>query len=139
MTSRFAQSSENAHVRPAADGESDVGVPRSVPPEPLLRIVPTHIDGHAILALVGEMDTSNSETVREAVARCLARRPHTLSLDLSGLTFCGGCGIRTLRWALHQAKADNVELHIVAPAPWLRRVLTAMQAHDLLAATSDPA
>jgi anti-sigma B factor antagonist len=116
-----------------------LGAPRSVPPEPRLRIVPTHISGHAILALVGEMDTSNSDTVGEAVARCLARKPHTLSLDLSGLTFCGGGGIRTLHWALHQAKAANVEFHIVAPAPWLRRVLTAMQAHDLLTATSDPA
>jgi anti-anti-sigma factor len=139
MTSRFAQSSENAHVWPAADGQADLGAPRSVPPEPLLRIVPTHIGGHAILALVGEMDTSNSDTVGEAVARCLARKPHTLSLDLSGLTFCGGGGIHTLHWALQQARADNVELHIVAPAPSLRRVLTAMQAHDLLAATSDPA
>jgi anti-anti-sigma factor len=139
MTSHFAESSGHAHVWRNADGETDLEAPASVPPRPLLRIAPTHLDGHAILALVGEMDTTNTDTVRDAVTHCLARKPHTLSLDLSGLSFCGGGGIHTLHWALQQAEADNVGFHIVAPTPWLRRTLTAIQAYDLLAVTSDPA
>jgi anti-anti-sigma regulatory factor len=67
---------------------------------------------------------TNTHTVREAVAHCLARKPDTLSLDLSGLTFCGGGGIHSLHWALQRAEADNVEFRIVAPAP-----LVAPRAH----------
>jgi hypothetical protein len=83
------------------------------------------------------MDTSNTHT-RQAVVHCLARRPDTLLVDLSGLTFCGPGGIHWLHWALRRAEAASVEFRIVAPASWLRRVLTAIQAHDLLAATADP-
>jgi anti-anti-sigma regulatory factor len=76
--------------------------------------------------------------VREAVDHCLEQQPDALSLDLSGLTYCGATGARSLRWALQRAEADNVEFHLVAPPPWLRRVLTAIQAHDLLATAADP-
>jgi anti-sigma B factor antagonist len=137
MTSPIAAASENIRAWRDDDGETDVRRPGSAPPEPLLRLVPTHLEGHAILALVGEMDTTNTDAVREAVARCLTRKPATLSLDLSGLTFCGGGGIHTLNWALERAEADNVEFSIVAPTPTLRRVLTAIQARELLAATAD--
>jgi hypothetical protein len=98
MTSDSSES-ENADVWPKADGEADLETPPAVPPEPrepLLRVVPTHLDGHATLALVGEMDTTNTDTVRQAVTRCLAQKPRTLSVDLRGLSFCGGGGIHTL-------------------------------------------
>jgi anti-anti-sigma factor len=138
MTSHFSESWEAAHVWRNADGETDLEAPASPPLEPVLRIVPTCLGSDAILALVGEMDTTNTDTVRDAVARCLARKPRTLSLDLSALSFCGGGGIHTLHWALQRAEADKVEFHIVAPTRWLRHALTAIQAHDLLAVTSDP-
>jgi anti-anti-sigma factor len=138
MTSDFSES-QDAHVWPNADGETGLETPAAASPEPLLRIVATDLDGHAILALVGEMDTSNTDTVRQAVAGCLAQKPRTLSLDLSGLSFCGGGGIDTLHWALQQAEVDNVGFRLVAPAPWLRHVLTAIHAHDLLAVTCDRA
>jgi anti-anti-sigma factor len=128
----------NPRVGRNAAGEADREVPDSVPPEPLLRVIQTCLGVHTVLALVGEVDTSNTHTVREAVGHCLARKPDTLSLDLSGLTFCGAGGVHSLRWALGRAEADNVEFRIVEPPPWLRRVLAAIQAHDLLAATSDP-
>ncbi|HTF46178.1 MAG TPA: STAS domain-containing protein [Pseudonocardia sp.] len=136
--SPFSASSEKSRVWRNTDGETDLEMPGSAPPEPLLRVIPTQFGVHAIVILVGEMDASNAHTVREVVAHCLARKPGTLSLDLSGLTFCGGGGIHSLDWALRRAEADNVEFRIVAPAPWLCRVLTAIQDHDLLAATSDP-
>jgi stage II sporulation protein AA (anti-sigma F factor antagonist) len=105
----------------------------------MLRVVPTHFGGEAILALVGELDTSNADTVCEAVDHCLARHPDALSVDLSGLTYCGATGARSLRWALRRAEDNNVEFHLVAPSSWLRRVLTTVGAHDLLAVTSAPA
>jgi anti-sigma B factor antagonist len=138
MTSLFSASSENPRVRRNADGETDREAPGSAPPEPLLRVIQTRLGVHTVLALVGEMDASNTHTVREAVAHCLARKPDTLYLDLSGLAFCGAGGIHSLRWALRRAEADNVEFRIVEPPVWLRRVLTAIEAHDLRGATSDP-
>jgi anti-anti-sigma factor len=137
--SPFSTSSENQGVWRNVEGEAAVDRPGSAVPEPLLQVVPTHFGDQAILALVGEIDTSNAHTVREAVDHCLARQPEALSLDLSGLTYCGATGARALRRALQRAEADDVKFHLVAPPPWLRRVLTAVQAHDLLAATSDPA
>jgi anti-anti-sigma factor len=137
-TSPVSASSESPSVGRNTHGETAVTRPGTVAPKPLLRVVPTHFGAQAILALVGEMDTSNTDTMRAAVDHCLARQPDALWLDLSGLTYCGGTGARSLRWALQRAKAGNVEFCLVAPPPWLRRVLTAIQAHDLLAATSDP-
>jgi anti-anti-sigma factor len=138
MTSLFFVPSGNPRVRRNTDGETELEMPRSAPPEPLLRVIATCLGIDTVLALVGEMDTSNTHTARQAVIDCLARKPDTLLLDLSGLTFCAAGGIHTLHWALRRAQADNVEFRIVAPASWLRRVLTAIQAHDLLAATADP-
>jgi anti-anti-sigma factor len=135
--SPVSASSKSLSVGRNTDGETAVSRPGTVAPEPLLRVVPTHFGAQAILALVGEMDTSNTDTMREAVDHCLARQPDALWRDLSGLTYCGATGVRSLRWALQRAEADNVEFRLVAPPPWLRRVLTAIQAHDLLAATSD--
>jgi anti-anti-sigma factor len=138
MTSLFSAPSGGPLVRRNAGGETDLEVPGSAPPEPLLRVIETCLGVHTVLALVGEMDTSNTHTVREAVAHCLARKPEALSVDLSGLAFCGAGGIHCLHWALRRAEADKVEFRIVEPPALLRRVLTAIQAHDLLAATSDP-
>jgi anti-anti-sigma factor len=137
MTSPGSASPEHPRLWRNVADETDPGAPGSAPPEPLLQVIPTHLGGHTTLALVGEMDTSNTHTVREAVAHCLELKPAALSIDLSGLTFCGGGGIHSLDWALRRAEADHVECRIVAPPPWLRRVLTAIQAHDLLAAISD--
>ena len=137
MTSPFAAATENTRAWRNADDDADLEPSAAAPPEPPLRLIPTHVDGHTILALIGEMDTTNTNVVREAVAHCLEQKPCALLLDLSGLTFCSGGGIHTLHWALRRAEADNVEFHIVALTPTLRRVLTAIQAHDLLAATAD--
>jgi anti-anti-sigma factor len=138
MTSLFSTSSGSPRVGRSTDGDTDREVPGSAPPEPLPRVIQTYLGGHTVLALVGEMDASNAHTVREALARCLAPKPDTLNLDLSGLASCGGAGIHSLRWALRRAEADSVEFRIVEPPVWLRRVLTAIEAHDLLGATSDP-
>ncbi|WP_445187295.1 STAS domain-containing protein [Pseudonocardia sp. Cha107L01] len=113
-------------------------MPGSAPPEPLLRAIPTWRGVDTVLGLVGELDASDTHTVREAVLRCLARKPDTLSLDLSGLTFCGAAGIHCLCWALGRAEADHVEFRIVAAPSWLCRVLTATEDYDLLAAISGP-
>src|SRR5882757_41024 len=138
MTSLYSASSGDRRVWRNADGEPDLEVIGAAAPEPLLRVIATCLGVDTVLALVGEMDTSNTDAVREAVVHCLARKPATLLVDLSGLTFCGAGGIHCLRWALRRPEADSVEFRIVAPACWLCRVLNASQAHDLLAATADP-
>ena len=134
---RSASSASPGHWK-ITEGVSALDVPGSTLPEPLLRVVPTRFGVQAVLALVGELDTSNTHIVRETVDQCLSGKPGALFLDLGGLTYCGATGARSLRWALRRAEADNVEFHLVAPPPWLRRVLTAIDANDLLAATSDP-
>jgi anti-anti-sigma factor len=135
--SPFSASSESRYVGHNVGGGTAADGSGSAVSEPRLRVVPTHFGAQTILALVGELDRSNTDTMREAVDHCLARQPGALSLDLSGVTYCGAAGARSLRWVLRRAEAGNVEFRLVALPAWLRRVLTAVEAHDLLAATSD--
>lgn len=75
--------------------------------------------------------------MREAIKCFLARQPDNPWLERSELP--RRSGIRSRSWAPRQAEADNIEFRILAPPAWFRRALTAVQADDPLAATSDPA
>ncbi|MFG2794373.1 STAS domain-containing protein [Streptomyces sp. NPDC048419] len=85
-----------------------------------------------LLSLAGELDLATVPLLKEAVAACLARRPHCVRLDLADLTFCDGTGLQALRRvsdAVHTADATfclvnihpNVERtldRLGAASPW---------------------
>jgi anti-anti-sigma factor len=78
-------------------------------------------DGAPVMALAGELDSSNADTLGEAVAAVIANRPDRLVFDLARLRFMDSAGIAVLIGAA--GKVDVVELR--SPSAILRRVIEA--------------
>jgi anti-sigma B factor antagonist len=104
------------------------------PVAPLLLAHLVQADGQVILTLTGDIDLATTGIVRAAVRRCLGERPARLLLDLRSVGFCDVAGVRALQWARREAAAIPAEFGIVAPRPPVIRILTLMDAGDLLSA-----
>ncbi|MFF3062379.1 STAS domain-containing protein [Streptomyces sp. NPDC057909] len=76
-----------------------------------------------LLCLTGELDLATAPLVDRAVATALAGRPRVLSLDLTGLVFCDGTGLRTLRRLADQAHTAHASLHLAGLHPNIHRTL----------------
>lgn len=85
------------------------------------------------LTLAGNIDVTTDETVRDSAARCLRDQPDVLIVDLSELNFVDGTGVRALRWVLRRAALVGATVCVIPPGEHLRRALTLLRAHDLLA------
>lgn len=99
------------------------------------RAFESHVDVHADSAratLVGELDLDTAPHVRKAVAACLAKRPKSVCLDLTGVGFCDCAGLNALlaaRISVHEAGAVLV---VEGIGPQLARLLTLIGADGLL-------
>jgi anti-anti-sigma factor len=56
------------------------------------------------LTLVGNIDVTTDETVRDSAARCLRDQPDVFVVDMRELNFCDSAGVRALRWVLRRAR-----------------------------------
>ncbi|MFE9139630.1 STAS domain-containing protein [Streptomyces sp. NPDC007355] len=74
-----------------------------------------------LLGLAGELDLATAPLVHRAVTAALAGHPRTLCLDLAGLTFCDGTGLRALHRLTRQARTARVSLHLTGLNPRLYR------------------
>jgi anti-sigma B factor antagonist len=76
-------------------------------------------DGAPVIAVAGELDISNADALDSAVAAAVAPGPARLTFDLKDLRFMDSAGIAVLIRA-----AEGVgEVHLLAPAPSVRRVI----------------
>jgi anti-sigma B factor antagonist len=103
---------------------------------PYLAIVTEHHSQRSVLRLEGELDVSNRDRLRLAIGRALERRPPTLVVDLSALSFTDCAGLSVLVWA-HQCLAGRGhELIITGGKPIVRRLLhlTGLDTHLHLSA-----
>jgi anti-sigma B factor antagonist len=66
------------------------------------------VDSSPVLSLAGELDSSNADALRDAVATVVAARPQRLVFDLGGLRFMDSAGIAVLLSAA--TVVDVVEL-----------------------------
>lgn len=83
----------------------------------------------AVVALIGELDLSNVDTLRAAVDSVLADRPERLAFELSGLSFMDSSGIAFLLRT--NAKAGPIKL--VNPSHVVRRIIETTGLADILA------
>jgi anti-anti-sigma factor len=74
--------------------------------------------------LRGELDLTQADRLREALDAVLARRPHLLVADLSGLAFTDCAGLAVLVHAHRRQDAHGGLLLIHGVRPLVRRVLT---------------
>jgi anti-anti-sigma factor len=76
-------------------------------------------EGPSVVSLAGELDSTNADALRDAVASVVAARPERLVFDLAGLRFMDSAGIAVLISAA--ADVDVVELR--NPSEIVRRVI----------------
>lgn len=80
-------------------------------------------DGVEIISLEGEIDMTNADLVRDAVA---ATRSDTVVLDLSAVTFLDSMAISTLERGQRTLAAEHRSLVVVSPpttpSAWTLRV-----------------
>ncbi|MFF3062199.1 STAS domain-containing protein [Streptomyces sp. NPDC057909] len=74
-----------------------------------------------LLCLTGELDLATAPLVDRAVATALAGRPRVFSLDLTGLVFCDGTGLRALTRLADQAHTAHTSLHLAGLHPNIHR------------------
>jgi anti-sigma B factor antagonist len=75
------------------------------------------------LSLAGELDLATAPLVESAVAACLAGCPRRVHLDLAGLAFCDGTGLRTLRRVTDAVHAADAALCLAGIHPNVHRTL----------------
>ncbi|MFB6811460.1 STAS domain-containing protein [Streptomyces sp. NPDC056387] len=71
----------------------------------------------AVVRLAGEMDIDRAEDFRQALDAVLSdtQRPHTVVIDLHGLSFCDSSGLNALLNARTTAAESGQTLYLAAP------------------------
>lgn len=75
--------------------------------------------GQPVLRLSGELDISNVETLRRAVAAAASSHPSELTFDLESLRFMDSAGISVLLLAARQ----GTRVRVLRPSRAVRRVI----------------
>ena len=66
-------------------------------------------DGTAVIRVVGEIDIATADTIRQAIAVAVERRPADLVFDLAAVDFIDSSGLAVLLEAVKTA--DSVRIH----------------------------
>ena len=88
-------------------------------------------DGHAVVALRGDLDVTGAGDVAAALAQVVDRRP-TVIMDLTSLEFADCSGLRALAGARERARQAGGELLLAAPQRPVLRILSLTGLSDLL-------
>ncbi|MGW7072312.1 STAS domain-containing protein [Streptomyces sp. NPDC054855] len=89
------------------------------------------LSGRARVTLSGELDFDTAPSVLEAVAACLAKRPTSLCLDLTGISFCDCAGLNSLLTARLSVLQAGVDLLVEGVGAQLARLLSLIGADDV--------
>lgn len=84
------------------------------------------------LAVFGDIDLSNRESLIGHALRALEESTTLLRLDLSGVPFCDSSGVSGLLAIYRIASGDGKRMVIVNPSEHLERVLTVAGLYDSL-------
>jgi len=80
-------------------------------------------DGHAVVALCGELDLFDTSDVASHLIATVAAYGPSIIVDLAGLTFIDSCGLGVLVRALRWTRESGGDLSLAAPQRQVRRVL----------------
>jgi len=81
------------------------------------------IDGHAVVALCGELDLADTSDVAAHLIAAVAAYGPSVIVDLAGLTFIDSCGLGVLVRVLRWTRQSGGDLPLAAPQHQVRRVL----------------
>ena len=93
----------------------------------------------AVVVLRGEFDIAAEEETENALARVLASRPGSLTIDLRELTFLDSTGLRVLLRLRQQCQEHACGLSLIRGAPPVDRVfeISGVASHFTIADGSD--
>jgi anti-sigma B factor antagonist len=80
-------------------------------------------DGHAVVALCGELDLFDTSDVASHLTAAVAAYGPSTIVDLAGLKFIDSCGLGVLVRALKWTREVGGDLSLAAPQQQARRVL----------------
>ena len=96
-------------------------------------------DGATVVSVRGEIDHSNSITLRDAILTAAAeRRPSVLRVDLGLVTFLDSAAVGALVDAQRKAVGDGVRIVVFRASPFVHRQLRIAGVHDLLGVPPEP-
>jgi anti-sigma B factor antagonist len=81
-------------------------------------------DGHAIVALYGELDLADAPAVASQLIAAVAACGPSIIVDLAGLDFIDCCGIGMLVRVLRRIRESGGDMSLAAPQQRVRRVLS---------------
>jgi anti-anti-sigma factor len=105
--------------------------------QPAFEIVLQHLNGHAELLLIGELDMASAPILRHGVDRLVASGQCDLQLNLSGLTFLDAVGLRVLAEVRRRLTGLGGSLTVTAVHGIPLRVLTICAMLENLTAGGD--
>jgi anti-anti-sigma factor len=73
-------------------------------------------DEVVVLKLSGEVDVCTSFSLMETVAVAVAERPELLAVDLSGVEFMDGAGLKVLESAARHVDARHTRFIVICPS-----------------------
>ena len=86
-------------------------------------------DGHAVVALRGELDMADAAAVEAALTAVAGREPRII-VDLAGLEFIDSSGLAALARGRRQARQAGGDLVLAGPGPRLMLVLGLARSAD---------
>lgn len=93
----------------------------------------------AVLSLEGEVDVSNSESVKDAAVALLADNVKRLVVDLSATHYLDSAGLGILVGLLKRANESNLSLVIAGARPQVRRVFEITRLNQVFTMRDDVA
>ncbi|WP_084962711.1 STAS domain-containing protein [Thermoactinospora rubra] len=79
--------------------------------------------GHALVAIVGEIDLYTAPRLQAEFTRLLQEGPRRVVIDMSGVEFCDSTGMNVLLSALKRTKEQGGALEVASPRPAVRKIL----------------
>lgn len=69
---------------------------------------------HAVITMPAEIDATNADEIREALAAAASRDAAVLVIDMSETTFCDSAGVQAIVAARKQAAMTGTQLRLTA-------------------------
>ena len=86
-------------------------------------LVRTDAEADGRIYLVGELDLSTVDTLRERLEAAAGNEPGDIDIDMSGVTFCDSSGLKVLLTAHHDMLGQGRRLRLVGLRDGVRRLL----------------
>ncbi len=83
----------------------------------------TGADGRQVVAMTGELDIATAQQAYSYISDVIDRSRASVSIDLSGVTFCDASGLGVLARAAKRARGKGRQFKLTSARPSLLRIM----------------